>query len=74
MTNIAGNIRFAETLEKMRNLYDQQVEHWIQKSVKYNGYAEYGQLFDRHLNWASKQQILLKKNNKNKKSINVSKG
>lgn len=61
MTNIAGDIRFAKTLQKMRRLYDKQVAHWVQESVQHNGYAEYGQLFDRHLNWAYKQQILLKK-------------
>ncbi|MDU0354453.1 sulfatase [Paraglaciecola aquimarina] len=61
LTNVVSDIRYASTLENMRAVYDQQINHWQQHSVKYNEYAEYGQLFDRHLSWPAKQQILNKK-------------
>ncbi|WP_158968141.1 sulfatase [Paraglaciecola sp. L3A3] len=64
MKNIASDVRYASTLEKMRNLYDQHVDQWQQESVQYNGYSKYGQLFDRHLSWSAKQHILKQKSKK----------
>lgn len=58
LVNIAGEIEHQNTLKTMRKLYDQQVKHWQQESVQYNGYAKYGDLFRRELDWQQKSKLL----------------
>lgn len=58
MTNIVSDNNHADTLNNMRKLYDKQIKHWQQQSVKNNEYAEYGQLFRRDLSWHKKADIL----------------
>jgi arylsulfatase A-like enzyme len=48
MKNLVAVADSQSQLEKMRNLYDLQLEHWKKKGVKYNDYAKYGELFDRN--------------------------
>lgn len=47
LVNQASQPGYQSQLSKMRQLYDQQLEHWKSEGVKYNGYEEYGQLFHR---------------------------
>ncbi|MDO6802027.1 sulfatase [Wenyingzhuangia sp. 1_MG-2023] len=47
MVNIASKPEHKDQLNKMRVLYDQQLEHWKKESVNYNGYEQYGSLFKR---------------------------
>ncbi|WP_405563331.1 sulfatase [Polaribacter sp. Asnod6-C07] len=47
MQNIANQSKYQSQLEEMRALYDQQLEHWKNEGVKYNGYAKYESLFER---------------------------
>jgi hypothetical protein len=44
----------------MRELYDQQLQHWKSEGVKYNGYEKYGLLFDRNISWEEKQKVMIK--------------
>jgi len=50
MINLANNAEYTEQLEKMRKLYDEQLQHWKNESVDYNGYKKYSSLFSRNLN------------------------
>ncbi|WP_158967548.1 sulfatase [Paraglaciecola sp. L3A3] len=61
LKNVVSDRRYASTLDNMRNLYDQQITHWQQESINYNEYAEYAQLFDRHLSWSTKKQVIKQK-------------
>ena len=47
MVNIVKMPEHAKQLEKMRKLYDLQLNDWKEEGVKYNGYEEYGSLFSR---------------------------
>ena len=47
MENIALQLEYKEQLNKMRKLYDSQLEHWKNEGVKYNGYEKYNSLFKR---------------------------
>lgn len=58
MTNLAKNSNNLPQLEKMRALYDVQLEHWKSDGVKYNGYGKYGVLFDRNVEWKEKELLL----------------
>jgi hypothetical protein len=58
MVNLANRPEYKSQLTKMRALYDQQLQHWKNEGVSYNGYAPYKILFDRNLTWTEKQQIL----------------
>lgn len=50
MVNIVNKPEYKPQLIKMRKLYDTQLEDWKKEGVKYNGYEEYGSLFERKLN------------------------
>lgn len=47
MVNIAKLPEHKIQLEKMRKLYDIQLNHWKSEGVKYNGYKKYEALFQR---------------------------
>jgi arylsulfatase A-like enzyme len=38
-------------LKQMRAVYDDAVESWKRDSVDYNGYEQYGDIFDRSIPW-----------------------
>ncbi|MGJ8679830.1 sulfatase family protein [Paraglaciecola sp.] len=61
LNNIVKYSSAATALKEMRQLYDQQVNHWQKETLDYNEYAEYGELFDRKQTWANKAQILKNK-------------
>jgi arylsulfatase A-like enzyme len=42
-------------LKKMRAVYDSAVEAWKRDTVNYNGYEEYGEIFDRSIPWKANQ-------------------
>jgi hypothetical protein len=50
----------------MRELYDNQLEHWKTDGVKYNGYEKYRVLFDRSIAWEAKEKALIE----GKKKVN----
>lgn len=50
MVNLANQTAHKSKLTKMRKLYDEQLQHWINEGVKYNGYEKYGSLFSRNVN------------------------
>ena len=47
LVNIAKMSEHKAVLDKMRKLYDLQLNDWKEEGVKYNGYEEYGSLFSR---------------------------
>lgn len=58
MNNLADDPEFFNVLEKMRSLYDDQLEKWKQECVQGNNYPKYGVLFDRNLSWEEKASLL----------------
>ena len=50
MVNLANQSEYKSQLIKMRELYDQQLEHWTNEGVKYNDYEKYSSLFKRNIN------------------------
>ena len=60
LKNVAGEPDYQAVLDRMRKAYDSQVEHWKDQCVKYNGYPEYGTLFDRSMPWDVKAGLLKK--------------
>ncbi|OHX63804.1 sulfatase family protein [Flammeovirga pacifica] len=60
LKNLSHDPKHLAQLEKMRKLYDKQVQHWKSEGVKYNGYEEYETLFDRSISWDNKEVTLSK--------------
>jgi arylsulfatase A-like enzyme len=58
MKNVVDHPEYQSQLVKMKKIYDQQLEHWKTDGVKYNGYEEYGILFDRDVPWQEKEKIM----------------
>lgn len=50
LVNIADQEENESTLIKMRELYDKELQHWVNEGVKYNGYEKYDSLFIRKVN------------------------
>ncbi len=48
-----------QTLDRMHALYDVAVAAWKQDAVAYHRYAEYGEVFDRHVPWSVKRDAAL---------------
>lgn len=44
-----------QDLKKMRGVYDAAVEAWKRDTVDYNGYEQYGAIFDRSIPWKTGQ-------------------
>ncbi|MEX0981792.1 MAG: sulfatase [Bacteroidales bacterium] len=57
MKNVVDHPEYQSQLVKMREIYDRQLEHWKDEGVKYNGYEEYGILFDRNIPFDVKQEV-----------------
>ncbi len=64
MVNLASEAKCKSQLNRMRELYDQQLQHWKSEGVKYNGYEKYGVLFDRSIAWEKKAELLKKDSKK----------
>ena len=47
MVNIATKTEYQQQMDKMRKLYDKQLDHWKNEGVKYNGYEGYPTTFKR---------------------------
>lgn len=60
MKNLASNPEQKAVLQKMRKLYDAQLEKWAKECVQGNSYPEYVTLFDRSLPWEEKEEMLPK--------------
>ncbi|RMF40154.1 MAG: DUF4976 domain-containing protein, partial [Planctomycetota bacterium] len=56
MHNLVGQPQYVEALEAMRRRYDAQVEDWRRRAVPYHGYAKFGTIFDRHVEWDRKER------------------
>lgn len=88
MHNLIDNAAHAKQLDKMRRIYDTEVEKWKTEAVKDHGYEMYGILFDRNIPWSEKTGIMKEPKNeagskpdkkdkqgkKDKKSKNQKKG
>ena len=64
MKNLADAEEMRPVLEQMRKKYDAQVKQWVDQSVNYNGYQEYGTLFDRNIPWDTKAEVLATQSSK----------
>jgi len=60
LRNVVGDTDAKEALSKMRQAYDEAVNHWKKNSVPYHGYAQYGAIFDRNVKWADKREAFLR--------------
>ncbi len=49
LENLAGSADHSSTLETMRRRYDAELEKWKAGAVDYNGYQQYGTIFDRDI-------------------------
>ena len=58
MNNLASNSKHAKKLAEMQKLYDSYVATWKKDAVKTGGYPEYGSLYDRHISWDVKREIM----------------
>ena len=45
-----------DSLDAMRQRYDQRIAKWKAESVSYNRYEKYGVIFDRHLDWSERRK------------------
>jgi hypothetical protein len=51
---------FKKVLEMMRDYYDQEIGKWKQEAVATGQYQEFGTLFDRHISWDDKKELIPK--------------
>ena len=54
MKNLISDAKSKNALEAMRKRYDEQLALYKKNVVSYNGYAKYGELFDRNIPWRKK--------------------
>ena len=54
--NVIEDSDSEEALARMRQTYDQAVNHWKKNSVPYHGYVQYGTIFDRNVKWTEKRE------------------
>ncbi|MFC0537783.1 sulfatase-like hydrolase/transferase [Pelagicoccus mobilis] len=64
LDDLSKNPEYASVLNRMRELYDSRVKVWAEESVEYNGYSEYGKLFDRTIAWQEKAELIKEKDSK----------
>lgn len=55
LVNRAVDPAHADELEAMRLVYDKQLAHWKAETVPYNDYHKYATLFDRHIDWETRE-------------------
>ena len=58
MVNLAADESYKEVLEKMQTYYDLEIEKWKDEAVATGHYKEFGILFDRHVPWAEKKDLI----------------
>ena len=58
MHNLAHDMKHKLTLEKLRALYDLQVEKWQSDALDNNGYQAYSVLLDRKIRWDNKRALM----------------
>jgi len=58
MSNRAKSSGDKKSLNDLRKIYDAEVEGWKKNAVPYNDYKRHGVLFDRQLDWKTKQQLI----------------
>lgn len=66
MKNLASYPKAASALEAMRRRYDIELQRWKDQVVPYNGYTQYGELFDRTIPWIQKSSQKAKSKRKGK--------
>ncbi|SDW30618.1 Arylsulfatase A [Lutibacter oricola] len=58
MNNVANNSTYNKQLNRMRKLYDKQLQHIESSALNYNDYKKYGILFDRSAKASDKKEYL----------------
>jgi len=58
MVNLVTEESVQEVLEKMRSYYDSEIEKWRNEAVPTGHYKEFAILFDRHVPWAEKKDLI----------------
>lgn len=56
--NLAKEDKYASVLEGMRAEYDKRLKVWAAEAVPYNNYQSFATLFDRHIPWAEKRDLV----------------
>lgn len=69
LVNRADLPEYEQTLQQMRRLYDERLEHWKSEAVEYNNYQPYGTIFDRNVAWSAKKAVHPKLQKKRKKAV-----
>ena len=58
LQNLVSKPTSRKKLDYMRQLYDDFVATWKDGAVPYNGYPKYAILFNRHIPWKDKKQLM----------------
>jgi len=58
MNNLAAHPEKQTTLNKMRLLYDVEIERWKKNCVRRSEYPEWGTLLDRSVPWEAKEKVI----------------
>ena len=58
MNNLAQNKSEAKQLKKMQTIYDSYVARIKKEGAPLNRYIEYGTLYDRHVSWEDKKDLI----------------
>jgi hypothetical protein len=64
LKNLALNPEEKSALENMRVRYDDALVHWKAEAVDYNGYQEFGTIFERTLPWGEKADVMMQNQKK----------
>ncbi|MGB2129014.1 MAG: sulfatase family protein [Flavicella sp.] len=58
MNNLANNTKYADKLKEMQGRYDAYVAKWKRDAVPTGNYPMYASLYDRHVSWDVKRELL----------------
>ncbi len=58
LKNQVANPEYAATLKRLQKIYDDQVKHWKAETVDFHQYKQYGEIFDRSLEWEKKEKLV----------------
>jgi arylsulfatase A-like enzyme len=67
MNNLATNSKYNKQLEKLRGIYDSEVEKWKKERIEGHAYEIYDKLFDRSLAWSEKDGLMKPEKDNSKK-------
>ena len=67
MNNLASNSKYNKQLEKLRAIYDSEVEKWKEERIEGHAYEIYDKLFDRSLAWSEKDGLMKPEKDNSKK-------